>query len=313
VRPLGTQGPPISEIGLGAWEAGGGRTWGPNRCDDEVVAALRTGFEAGATWIDTAEVYAKGRSEQVVGRAVQDRPDVLVFTKIGPRPDGTGVRAGQVRPAAHGSLRRLGRDVIDLYQLHWRDPDVPIEETWSAMAELVERGDVRWIGLSNIAAADVEACARLRHVDALQVQGSVLFRDELDGVLPLARRIGAAVLCYGPLGFGLVGGAPDATYADWRSGTYGTDDFFVAENYERFFSPGALARARERVARLDARARDAGVSTVQLALAWLLAQPGVTAAITGSRDPAHVRENVAAATLALPPEVLAAAGAIGRL
>lgn len=308
---LGADGPQISTIGLGGWEAGGGGTWGPNESDVKVIDALRRGFDEGATWVDTAEVYAKGRSEKVVGRALADRPETLVFTKVAPRPDGSGAGAGQVIAAIEGSLRRLKRDVIDLYQLHWRDPDVPIEETWTAMTTLVDRGLVRFIGLSNVGPDDVRLCESLRHVDSLQVQGSLLYRSELDWALPLCRPVGTAVLCYGSLAYGLLGERTAVGYSDWRSGTYGMDDFFVADNYRRLFSPGALPRMRGYVKRLAAVAEDLGLSTVQLSLAWLLAQPGVTGAIVGSRDVAHTLENVRAGRIDLSAQRLALVQELG--
>src|ERR671918_627117 len=135
---LGSGGPEISVVGFGAWEAGGD-AWGPNPSDDEAVEAMVAGLDAGIDWIDTAEVYGDGRSEELVGRAIQGRRDqVVVATKVAPRPDGTGFRRDEVRTACEGSLKRLGLDRIDLYQLHWRDGRVPVEETWEAMAALVD-------------------------------------------------------------------------------------------------------------------------------------------------------------------------------
>lgn len=302
----------VSSVGLGAWEAGGGRTWGPNAGDDDVVRALRTGFDLGATWIDTAEVYAKGRSEEIVGRAVRGCADVMVFTKVAPRPDGTGVRGAEVARAAEGSLRRLGRDDIDLYQVHWRDHDVPIEETWAAMGSLVDRGLCRWIGLSNVAESDVRRCATLRRVDALQVQGSLLHCDELDWALPLCATLGIGVICYGPLAYGLLSDHPADTYTDWRSGTYGMDDFFVAENHARFFAPDVLPRHRRRAAAVGKVAAELGVTAAQAALAWLLARPGVTGAIAGSRSATHIAENIAAGRIRFTETDLARIETAGR-
>src|ERR671918_2890873 len=137
-RQLGSNGPEISVIGYGAWEAGGD-AWGPNESDQVVIDAIRAGLDAGIAWIDTAEVYGDGKSEELVGRAVEGRRDgVVVATKVAPRPDGTGFRRDEVRTACEGSLKRLGLDRIDLYQLHWRDGRVPVEETWEAMAALVD-------------------------------------------------------------------------------------------------------------------------------------------------------------------------------
>ncbi|WP_273654494.1 aldo/keto reductase [Cellulomonas fimi] len=306
MRTLGAHGPTISPVGLGGWQAGGGRTWGPNSSDREVVSALRTGFDAGADWIDTAEVYAQGRSEEIVGRAVAPYPDVRVFTKVGPQPDGTGVRAAEVVRAAEGSLRRLGRDVLDLYQVHWRDHEVPIEETWTAMLGLVDRGLARWVGLSNVTREDLDACARIGHVDSLQIQGSLLHRSELDWALPRCAELGTGVICYGPLAYGLLGGHRDGGYTDWRSGGYGMDDFFVEENFHRFFADDVTAEVGLAVSRVEAGAAELGLTAAQASLAWLLAQPGVTGVIAGSRNPAHILENVSAGSVTLTPEQLVA-------
>jgi aryl-alcohol dehydrogenase-like predicted oxidoreductase len=132
MRKLGSSGPEISVVGYGAWEAGG-MAWGSNPPDEETLAAMDAAFDAGITWVDTAEVYGGGRSEELVARAVAGR-DVLVFTKVAPRPAGSGFDADGVRAGAEASLRRLGRDVIDVLQLHWPDREIAVEETWEAMA-----------------------------------------------------------------------------------------------------------------------------------------------------------------------------------
>ena len=134
---LGSNGPDLSVIGYGAWEAGG-TNWGPNESDEAVVEAIRAALDAGINWIDTAEVYGKGVSESLVGRAIGGRRDeVIVASKVAPEPEGSGFRPKQVRAACEGSLARLGIDVIDLFQLHWPDDSgIPVEDTWGAMAEL---------------------------------------------------------------------------------------------------------------------------------------------------------------------------------
>src|SRR5438128_2570576 len=137
---LGSQGPEISVVGFGAWEAGGDM-WGPNDSDQRVIDAMRTAIDGGMTWIDTAEVYGDGHSEELVGKAIAGlRDEVSIFTKVAPRPAGTGFRAEQVRQAIRASLSRLNTDHVDLYQLHWPDNRVPVEETWGAMAEVADQG-----------------------------------------------------------------------------------------------------------------------------------------------------------------------------
>jgi methylglyoxal reductase len=293
LRPLGSRGPAVSVIGLGGWEAGGGRTWGVNRSDAEVIRALRHGFYLGVNWIDTAEVYAHGRSEEIVGRALRGHDHVLVFTKVAPRPDGTGVRPREVARAVEASLRRIGRDAIDVYQVHWRDPRVPIEVTWEAMANLVDHGLVRHLGLSNVTAEDLRRCARIRHVDSLQLEASLLYAEELRGLLAACGEVGTGVVCYGALAFGLLSGrVGERRPSDWRGGGYGQEDFFVAENYARFFAPAVLPAQLRRVRSLSAVAAELGMTPAQAALGWLAAQPGVTGALVGSRCPAHIEENV---------------------
>lgn len=148
-RTLGADGPEVSVVGYGAWEAGGS-DWGPNESGGAVVDSMRAAFDSGMNWIDTAEVYGRGRSEELVARAVEGRRgEVLVFTKVAPDDEGSGIRREEIRKAVQGSLSRLRTDRIDLYQAHWPDDRIPVEETWGTMAELVGEGLVRFIGLSN--------------------------------------------------------------------------------------------------------------------------------------------------------------------
>ena len=239
MRALGRNGPDISVIGYGAWEAGG-KGWGPNPPDDQVEEAVRAGLDAGITWLDTAEIYGAGRSEELMGRALRHRPDVLVFTKVASAPRGTGYRPENVRAAAERSLRRLGRDVIDLYQLHWQDEsEVALEETWGAMVDLVHVGLARWIGVSNFDAHALLRCERIRHVDSVQPQLSMLWQERMP-LLEVCRTNGSGVIAYGPLAYGLLTGSITAETSfppdDWRSGGHGL------RAYDQLFRPGRLER-----------------------------------------------------------------------
>ena len=162
-------------IGLGAWEAGGD-AWGANPDDDDIVRAYHAAFDAGVTWVDTAEVYGAGVSERIVGKAIAGRRDELVVaTKVAPSDGGTGFRPDEVRAACDASLERLDIDVIDLYQLHWPDESgVPIDDTWGAMSELVSSGKIRFAGVSNFDQGLLEQCLAIRHVDSLQQEFSML-------------------------------------------------------------------------------------------------------------------------------------------
>src|SRR6185437_3810489 len=291
MRQLGADGPEISVVGVGAWEAGGVH-WGPNSSEQEVTAAIHAGLDAGMTWVDTAEVYGNGVSEQIVGRAVAGRDDVLVFTKVAP-DEGSGLAAGQVRDAIEASLRRLGRDHVDLYQVHWPSDDVPIEETWGAMAELVAAGKARWIGVSNFDRALVERCRAIHPVASVQNEFSRLHRGDRDDLLPWLATQGIGYLASSRLTGAL---ARDHAFSDddWRSGRGEYASWRDEEDGEWPFDPEPMARAAAVVDRMRPPAERRGATVAQLALRWALEQTGVTAVIAGSRNPAHAAANAAA-------------------
>jgi aryl-alcohol dehydrogenase-like predicted oxidoreductase len=304
MRQLGTDGPRISVVGYGAWEAGG-TDWGANASDDDVVASMRAVFDAGMNWIDTAEVYGKGRSEELVARAVADRRDeVLIFTKVAPDEEGTGIRPDEIRSAIRGSLRRLSVDRVDLYQVHWPDPRIPLEDTWGTMAELVSQGLTRWIGLSNFGREEVERCSAIHPVTSVQNEFSLLRQDDRSDLLPWLADHGVGYLAYGPLAFGLLSGAisADTTFApgDWR----GEERAGRGTDGDGFFSPGAFEPNLELVDAIRPIAERAGIPLATLALRWALEQRGVTATIAGSRNATHVRSNAAAGDARLPADVL---------
>ncbi|HWL65248.1 MAG TPA: aldo/keto reductase [Actinomycetota bacterium] len=296
-KRLGRDGPEISVVGFGAWEAGGSG-WGEAPPDDQVIKAMRTAIESGITWIDTAEVYGDGKSEELVGRALEPFKDALVFTKVAADNAGTGLKPEQVRAAAEKSLKRLQRDVIDVFQIHWPDDSVPLEETWGAMAQLVDDGLVRWIGVSNFNQELIERCEAIRHVDSLQNQFSMLRNKGRDDLFPFCEKNGTGIVCYGPLAYGLLTGAitteTEFDDDDWRSGKGGLDHY-----YQPLFAPGALEENLAKVDALRPIADRLGVTLPQLALAWVVHQSGVTGPIAGSRSPDHVAENAKAGSIEL--------------
>jgi methylglyoxal reductase len=299
-------------IGLGAWEAGGGE-YGAGPPDDEIVAVYQAGFDAGIDWIDTAEVYGPHTSEELVGRAVRGRDDVMVFTKVGPRPLGHGYEPGGIRAAAQDSLRRLGRDVIDLYQLHQPVPGMDVEAAWEAMAALADDGLVRCIGVSNFDREQLELCQRIRPVDSLQPNLSLLYRRDQD-LIEWCGEQGIGVITYGPLAFGLLTGSIDAgtRFApdDWRSGN--TDVTAVKRLYDALFAPMVLPGHLATVEALGPIAERLGLSRAQLALAWAVEQQGVTGVICGTTSARRARENAASGSWGLSPEDLADIDALTR-
>jgi aryl-alcohol dehydrogenase-like predicted oxidoreductase len=259
-------------------------------------------------------VYGLGHSEEVVGRAL--RPyrvgeDVLVFTKCGRRwegrPEGSignDLRPESIREECKRSLRRLGVERIDLYQAHWPDwtTGTQLEESWGAMAGLVDEGKVRWIGVSNFDVEQLDRCAAVRRVDAVQPPLSLLVRGALSTVVPWAEEHGAGVLGYSPLASGMLTGSYDrariATLAedDWRRDAPAFQEPLLSQNLAFVEHLGRIA---DRL----------GTTLPCLAVAWVLAQPGVTASIVGTRLPGHVDGWVAAADLALDDQALREIGA----
>ena len=306
MRRLGANGPEISVVGYGAWEAGG-KQWGSGPGDDEVVAAMRAGIEAGMTWIDTAEAYGGGHSEELVGRVAREHRDVLVFTKVA--PFGSGIHPKGIAKAIRDSLRRLSRDHVDLYQIHWPDEEeAALEDSWAAMADLVDQGLTRWIGVSNFDREQVERCEGVRHVDSVQNQFSLLHQDDAAGFLPWLERSGTGYLGYGPLAFGLLTGAiHEGTVfdeGDWRGGGGGVS------YYEELFAPDKLGPNVDKVEALREVAERVQVPLPSLALRAAIETDGLTAVIAGSRNARHTEANAEAGGLKLDPEVLAEVRAI---
>jgi aryl-alcohol dehydrogenase-like predicted oxidoreductase len=297
---LGRTGLEITRVGFGAWAIGGGGWefgWGPQQ-DDESIAAIHRALDLGVNWIDTAAAYGFGRSEQIVGRALQglvERP--YVFTKCSLLDDGTrhvrhSLKRDSILREAEGSLRRLGADAIDLYQIHWPIPDEDLEEGWAAMAELKERGLVRHIGVSNFSASQLRRIQAVAPVETIQPSYSLIDRAAEAEILPLAERDGTGVIVYSPMGSGLLtGGITRERIAampgdDWRK----TDPRFTEPQLSRHL---ALA------ARLQAVAARHGSTPGAVAAAWTLRNPAVDGAIAGFRRPAQVDPILDAAGLEL--------------
>jgi aryl-alcohol dehydrogenase-like predicted oxidoreductase len=296
---LGERGPRVSRIAFGNWSAGG--DWG--RVDrDAAIAATRKALDLGINLFDTAHAYGFGAAEQLLGEALQPeirsaRESLVIATKGGLRNEG-GLTVRDSSPVGlrrdlEASLRALGTDYVDIYQVHWPDPATPIETTAETLDEFVREGLVRSVGVSNYDARQMTTFQRVRPIDTLQPPYH-LFRRAIEAtILPFAREHGIGVLVYGPLAHGLLSGrmTEDTTFAadDWRS----KSDLFVGETFRR-----NLAVVRD----LSQFAARRNATVAQLAIAWTLANPGVDVAIVGARSPEQIRQTAPGADLRLSPE-----------
>lgn len=305
---LGRSGAAFTRLGLGTWAIGGPWRFGWGPVDDtESIAAIRRAIEEGINWVDTAAVYGIGHAEEMVGRALQGYTtggEVFVCTKCGRKTDADGAPYGDLRPQSiidecEASLRRLGVERIDLYQIHWPDIDsgTPLEESWSAMAKLVDDGKVRWAGVSNFGVDLLDRCEAIRHVDSVQPPLSMLQRSALGDVIPWAAAHGTGVIVYSPMASGLLSG----TFDRGRLERLASDDMRLRRAE---FTEPALSANLALVERLRAIADELGCAVAELAIAWTLAQEGVTGAIVGARRPDQLDGWIGAAGLDLSDELL---------
>ena len=289
-RSVGPHRTALTRIGLGGVELGPQEGERPDL--ERAVRVLATAADAGINWIDTAEDYYENRNEALIGEALTRCGTTFhVSTKVGPSRASSGFRPEQVRAACHASLRRLGREHLDAYLLHWPDESVPLDETWGAMCGLADEGLVDAIGLSNYDLVDIERCHAERTVDL--VQDGLSLVDHLDARERFARceELGIPVVVYEPLASGVLSGRTLAEVREiWK-------DWSEFGFYKRLLAPGRAERSEAVVEAMRPIALQHGVSVAQLALAWVLHQPGVAWALAGSRDGRHVQENAAAATL----------------
>jgi len=291
---LGKNGPKVSEIGLGMWQAGG-TAWGADVTDEGCLAAMRRAHGLGVTLVDTAELYGDGHSEEVVGRAVKDlgRDNLVIATKVAE----SHLRAEYVERACEASLKRLGLREIDLYQIHWPDPwdQASLTKTMKAMERLQKAGKIRHIGVSNFAVRDLEeARAALSRTDIVedQLHWSLLHRTVEDEVVPYCAKEGIAILPWSPLEKGLLAGT-------YHAGRKPTDR---VRQGNAMFEDGNLAEIGKLLAVLKDLGARHGKTPAQVALNWLRRQPGTVVPIPGAKSAAQAEENAGAAGWSLGAE-----------
>jgi voltage-dependent potassium channel beta subunit len=310
-RKLGKWGVKVSEVSLGSW-----LTYGGYVEDERATACIHRAFELGVNFFDTANVYRRGAAEEVTGRALKSfrRDDYVLATKVyfpmGDGPNDRGLSRKHIYEQCHASLRRLGVDYVDLYQCHRPDPDTPLEETLRALDDLVVKGKVLYVGVSQWPAELIDEARRLQsdlNLDPIvsnQPEYSMLVRDIEYEVLPTCKHLGIGQVVWSPLAQGVLAGKyrpgeppPPGT----RAATPGDEDFMT-----RFMRDDVLAAVQG----LRPIADDLGLTMAQLAIAWVLRQPGVSSAIVGASRPEQVDDDVAASGVELDEETLARIDAV---
>ena len=299
-RKLGTTDVDISTIVMGCWAIGGGYTWG-HQDEKASIDTIRAAVDLGINVFDTAEFYSEGYSEQVLGKGLSGlRDKVMIATKIWV----DNLAPDKLIQACEDSLKRLNTDYIDLYQIHWPNWDVPLENTLDAMGRLRESGKIRFIGVSNFGTQDLSAALANRDIVTDQLAYSLLFRAIEHDILPTCRKANVGVLAYSPLAQGLLTGKYESLdqvdderarirlYSKNRSGTVHDE-------------PGCEKEVVEALNRIRSICDDLHEPMANVALAWVLQQPGVTAVLAGARNPEQISRNVQAVNLELASDIVA--------
>ena len=306
-RRLGNSDLNLTPVGFGTWAIGGGEWgmgWG-HQAEKDSIESILEGLEAGINWIDTAHAYGFGVSEEMVGKAVKEwGQDVIIATKCGVLPDENNfpkryTSRKTIIEEVEGSLRRLQVEAIDLYQVHWPEPDDNIEEAWQTLLDLKTQGKIRWGGVSNYSVSQLERASKLGPISSLQPRYSLLNQQIQDeGQLDWCRDNNCGIVCYSPMESGLLTGKVNQEWIDnlpkndWRRHK---SDHPVAS----LLHPPKLNPFLKLVEQLDAIANSSGHSVSQLAVSWTLCQREITSAIVGARKKGQIAETVKAAEWAL--------------
>jgi aryl-alcohol dehydrogenase-like predicted oxidoreductase len=306
-RQLGSSDLMITPIGIGQWAMGGGGwafSWGAQD-DEESIAAIHAGLDAGMNWIDTAPVYGLGHAEEVLGKALEGMAEKpYIFTKCERCWDEKGqifksLKRDSLRKECEASLRRLRVEVIDLYQIHWPEPDEDVEEGWETLVRLKEEGKVRWIGVSNFSVDQLRRIAPMGHITSLQPPYNLLARDIEAEILPYCAANNIGILAYSPMHSGLLTGKMTRE----RIAAMSPDDH--RQRRPQFQEP-LLTRNLALVERLREIGARYGRTPGEAAIAWVLRRPEVTAAIVGLRSAAQLEGVIGAGEFRLTEVEVAA-------
>lgn len=299
-KQLGNTDMHLTPLGMGTWAIGGGGWvggWG-SQDDAEFIATIHKALDLGINWIDTAAAYGLGHSEEVVARALKGRSNKpYVFTKCSTvwnekREVSNTLKADSLRKEVENSLRRLQTDVIDLYQIHWPNPDEEVEEGWSTLAQFKKEGKVRYIGISNFNVDQMQRAQKIAPISSLQPPYSLIKRDIEQDILPFCQEHNIGVIVYSPMQSGLLTGAINADFVqklpedDWRRNSPEFNEPRLSRNLKLVDLLRKIGEAHDR-------------SPGEVAIAWALRHPAVTAAIVGGRHPYQVERNIGAADFRL--------------
>lgn len=289
----------VSALGLGCWAFAGGAVWG-NQEERDSIATIRTAIDAGITLLDTSEMYGDGKSEEVVGRALQGcRHQVVLASKAA----SVNLSGENIITACERSLKRLKTDYLDLYQIHWPNRAIPLEETTAALEKLVQQGKVRTIGVCNFGVKDMESILKLSNIVTDQLPYSLLWRAIEDAILPKCVENKVGVIAYSPLCQGLLTGKYQ-TVDQVPRGLTGTRIYSHERSNARHGEPGMEAETFTALDRLREICTNTGDLMGNVAISWLLRQTGVSSVLVGARTPQQLRENLKAITVELSNETM---------
>jgi myo-inositol catabolism protein IolS len=298
-RKLGQTDIDVSTVSMGCWAIVGGDWWGPQD-EADALAAINTALEVGINFFDSAEGYGAGASEELLGRVLGSRrPEVIIATKV----SRANLNADNVQAACERSLKRLQTDYIDLYQIHWPNPDIPYDETMTALQKLVEQGKVRILGVSNFGPQDMRDMLALGRYEANQIPYNLLWRAPEYEIQSVCVEEGISILPYSPLQQGLLADK-FASADDVPDPRASTRQFSSARPRATHGEAGVETEMFAAISELRSLCAELGQPMARVALAWLLHQPAVTSVVAGARNPAQVRENAQAADVQLSPEML---------